>query len=100
MAPTSNGMRRALRRASDGVTLDRAEAAVLLEARGDDLATLMATAAAVRDAGLLRQVFADADARHGRGDRAERAADGVGGVGVRGCGRRQDDPAVGMNSAI
>ena len=53
MTATSNGMRRALRRASDGVTLDRAEAAVLLEARGDDLVALMATAAGVRDAGLL-----------------------------------------------
>ncbi|MFD7988017.1 bifunctional FO biosynthesis protein CofGH [Kitasatospora indigofera] len=50
--PTSNGMRRALRRARDGVALDRAEAAVLLQARGDDLRDLCAGAARVRDAGL------------------------------------------------
>ena len=47
-------MRRALRRARDGVTLDRAEAVVLLAARGDDLADLMTAAGGVRDAGLLR----------------------------------------------
>ncbi|WP_344629186.1 bifunctional FO biosynthesis protein CofGH [Streptomyces glaucosporus] len=51
-APTANAMRRALRRARDGVALDTAEAAVLLQARGDDLADLMASAARVRDAGL------------------------------------------------
>ncbi len=45
-------MRRALRRARDGVALDVTEAAVLLQARGDDLADLMASAARVRDAGL------------------------------------------------
>ncbi|OKI22617.1 2-phospho-L-lactate guanylyltransferase [Streptomyces sp. CB03911] len=45
-------MRRALRRARDGVALDRAEAAVLLQARGDDLRDLCAGAARVRDAGL------------------------------------------------
>ncbi|NEA54481.1 bifunctional FO biosynthesis protein CofGH [Streptomyces sp. SID13666] len=50
--PTTNGMRRALKRARDGVTLDTAEAAVLLQARGDDLVDLSATAARVRDAGL------------------------------------------------
>lgn len=50
--PTSNGMRRALRRARDGVALDQAEAAVLLQARGDDLRDLCAGAARVRDAGL------------------------------------------------
>ncbi|GGV20986.1 FO synthase [Kitasatospora herbaricolor] len=50
--PTSNGMRRALRRARDGVALDAAEAAVLLQARGDDLRDLCASAARVRDAGL------------------------------------------------
>ena len=50
--PTANAMRRALRRARDGVTLDAAEAAVLLRARGGDLADLCATAARVRDAGL------------------------------------------------
>ncbi|KQV24309.1 2-phospho-L-lactate guanylyltransferase [Kitasatospora sp. Root187] len=45
-------MRRALRRARDGVALDVAEAAVLLRARGDDLADLCATASRIRDAGL------------------------------------------------
>src|SRR5690349_19252145 len=50
--PTTNSMRRALKRARDGVALDRAEAAVLLQARGDDLTDLAASAARVRDAGL------------------------------------------------
>ncbi|WP_153452577.1 bifunctional FO biosynthesis protein CofGH [Streptomyces smaragdinus] len=50
--PTANAMRRALRRARDGVALDTAEAAVLLRARGDDLTDLCASAARVRDAGL------------------------------------------------
>ncbi|MGW4898046.1 bifunctional FO biosynthesis protein CofGH [Kitasatospora sp. NPDC004240] len=50
--PTANAMRRALRRARDGVALDVAEAAVLLRARGEDLADLCASAAKVRDAGL------------------------------------------------
>ncbi len=50
--PTANAMRRALRRARDGVALDVAEAAVLLQARGDDLTDLSASAARVRDAGL------------------------------------------------
>ncbi|WP_151774388.1 bifunctional FO biosynthesis protein CofGH [Streptomyces abyssomicinicus] len=50
--PTENSMRRALRRARDGVTLDVAEAAVLLQARGADLDDLCATASRVRDAGL------------------------------------------------
>jgi len=45
-------MRRALRRARDGVALDETEAAILLRARGDDLADLAASAARVRDAGL------------------------------------------------
>ncbi len=45
-------MRRALRRARDGVALDVAEAAVLLQARGADLDDLCATASRVRDAGL------------------------------------------------
>ncbi|WP_068163393.1 bifunctional FO biosynthesis protein CofGH [Rhodococcus phenolicus] len=47
------GMRRALRRARDGVTLNVDEAAVLLQARGADLDDLCASAARVRDAGLL-----------------------------------------------
>ncbi|MCX4823785.1 bifunctional FO biosynthesis protein CofGH [Streptomyces sp. NBC_01142] len=50
--PTENAMRRALKRARDGVALDTAEAAVLLQARGDDLKDLAASAARVRDAGL------------------------------------------------
>ncbi|MER7519390.1 bifunctional FO biosynthesis protein CofGH [Streptomyces sp. NPDC126499] len=50
--PTENAMRRALRRARDGVALDVAEAAVLLQARGADLEDLVATAGRVRDAGL------------------------------------------------
>ncbi|WP_455351186.1 bifunctional FO biosynthesis protein CofGH [Streptomyces sp. SYSU K217416] len=50
--PAANAMRRALRRARDGVALDAAEAAVLLQARGDDLRDLAASAARVRDAGL------------------------------------------------
>lgn len=50
--PTANAMRRALKRARDGVALDTAEAAVLLQARGDDLGDLAASAARVRDAGL------------------------------------------------
>jgi FO synthase len=45
-------MRRALKRARDGVALDAAEAAVLLQARGADLEDLTASAARVRDAGL------------------------------------------------
>ncbi|WP_424861301.1 bifunctional FO biosynthesis protein CofGH [Streptomyces sp. MMS24-I29] len=50
--PTTNAMRRALKRARDGVALDVTEAAVLLQARGDDLTDLAASAARVRDAGL------------------------------------------------
>lgn len=50
--PTANAMRRALKRARDGVALDVTEAAVLLQARGDDLTDLTASAARVRDAGL------------------------------------------------
>ncbi len=50
--PTENAMRRALKRARDGVALDVTEAAVLLQARGADLDELAASAARVRDAGL------------------------------------------------
>ncbi|GAA0684024.1 bifunctional FO biosynthesis protein CofGH [Kitasatospora atroaurantiaca] len=50
--PTANAMRRALRRARDGVALDVTEAAVLLQARGEDLRDLCASAGRVRDAGL------------------------------------------------
>jgi len=52
-APTA-ALRRALRRAADGRTIDVAEAAILLTARGDALAELTAAAAAVRDAGLVQ----------------------------------------------
>ena len=51
-APTSSAVRRALRRASDGVSLDAVEAETLLHARGDDLHRLCQAAARVRDAGL------------------------------------------------
>ncbi|WP_043475789.1 bifunctional FO biosynthesis protein CofGH [Streptomyces collinus] len=50
--PTENSMRRALKRARDGVALDVTEAAVLLQARGEALTDLTASAARVRDAGL------------------------------------------------
>ncbi|MDH6218253.1 bifunctional FO biosynthesis protein CofGH [Streptomyces pseudovenezuelae] len=50
--PTDNSMRRALKRARDGVALDVTEAAVLLQARGEALTDLTASAARVRDAGL------------------------------------------------
>jgi FO synthase len=45
-------LRRALRRAGDGRTLDAGEAATLLAARGPDLDRLLAIAGEVRDAGL------------------------------------------------
>ncbi|WP_223885061.1 bifunctional FO biosynthesis protein CofGH [Nocardia colli] len=50
--PSPSAMRRALRRARDGVTLNVDEAAVLLHATGDDLKDLSSSAARVRDAGL------------------------------------------------
>ncbi len=50
---SESSMRRALRRARDGVSLDPAEATVLLQARGPALDDLCATAARTRDAGLL-----------------------------------------------
>jgi FO synthase len=50
--PNASAMRRALRRARDGVALDQNESLVLLYARGADLVDLMASAARVRDAGL------------------------------------------------
>ena len=51
-APSPSALRRALRRATDGVTLDVGEAETLLHARGDQLDVLCAAAARVRDAGL------------------------------------------------
>ncbi|MBT0565528.1 bifunctional FO biosynthesis protein CofGH [Williamsia sp. CHRR-6] len=53
VAPSPSAMRRALRRARDGATVNLDEAAVLLAARGDDLADLCVSAARVRDAGLI-----------------------------------------------
>jgi len=49
---SSSAVRRALARARDGKTLDPAEAAVLLQARGDELTALLGYAARVRDSGL------------------------------------------------
>src|SRR4051794_28296790 len=51
-AAIPNGLRRALRRARDGVALDAAEAEILLSARADALADLCGSAARVRDQGL------------------------------------------------
>ncbi len=48
----SSALRRALRRARDGVALDATEAEILLSARDDDLVDLCASAARVRDQGL------------------------------------------------
>ena len=48
-------MRRALRRARDGVTLNVDEATVLLQARGSDLEALCTVAAKVRDAGRISE---------------------------------------------
>ncbi|WP_019929312.1 bifunctional FO biosynthesis protein CofGH [Nocardia sp. BMG111209] len=56
--PSSSAMRRALRRARDGATLNLDEAVVLLHARGDDLADLCTSAARVRDAGLRETGYA------------------------------------------
>ncbi|QKT09212.1 bifunctional FO biosynthesis protein CofGH [Gordonia sp. X0973] len=50
--PSDAAMRRALRRARDGATLNVDEAAVLLAATGPDLDDLCTSAARVRDAGL------------------------------------------------
>jgi FO synthase len=46
-------LRRALRRASEGLALDLTETAVLLGARGEALDALLAAAGTVRDAGLV-----------------------------------------------
>nr|WP_241665965.1 bifunctional FO biosynthesis protein CofGH [Prescottella subtropica] len=51
-APSSSAMRRVLRRARDGATLNVDEATTLLHARGGDLEDLCVSAARVRDAGL------------------------------------------------
>ncbi|MDB6078057.1 MAG: 7,8-didemethyl-8-hydroxy-5-deazariboflavin synthase subunit CofG, partial [Akkermansiaceae bacterium] len=52
--PTTSAIRRALRRADDGVVLNAVEAETLLHARGEDLERLLAAASRVRDAGLER----------------------------------------------
>ncbi|HEY1644431.1 MAG TPA: bifunctional FO biosynthesis protein CofGH [Streptosporangiaceae bacterium] len=49
---SATAIRRALARSRDGKTLDPAEAVVLLQARGEDLTSLLTHAARVRDAGL------------------------------------------------
>ncbi|HSS90145.1 MAG TPA: bifunctional FO biosynthesis protein CofGH [Streptosporangiaceae bacterium] len=50
--PPASALRRVLARARDGKTLDVGEAATLMHARGEELATLLAHAGRVRDAGL------------------------------------------------
>jgi FO synthase len=50
--PTASAMRRTLARARDGKSLDQDEATILLQARGDDLTTLLSYASRTRDAGL------------------------------------------------
>lgn len=54
-APSASAMRRVLRRARDGATLNVDEATTLLHARGADLDDLCASAAKVRDAGLVAE---------------------------------------------
>ncbi|MHA6624652.1 bifunctional FO biosynthesis protein CofGH [Pseudonocardia sichuanensis] len=54
-APSDAALRRALRRARDGVTLDVTEASVLLAARGAALDELLTVASRVRDAGLVAE---------------------------------------------
>ena len=51
-AAADSSLRRVLRRARDGATLNPAEAASLMAARGEQLAELTSAAARVRDAGL------------------------------------------------
>ncbi|HEX5402302.1 MAG TPA: bifunctional FO biosynthesis protein CofGH [Pseudonocardiaceae bacterium] len=53
--PSDAAIRRALRRANDGSTLDVTEAAVLLHARGDQFDELLAAAGRVRDAHLAAE---------------------------------------------
>jgi FO synthase len=52
--PSRSALRRSLARARDGKTLDQGEAAILLEARGDQLSELLGHASRTRDAGLER----------------------------------------------
>src|SRR5215210_5391149 len=53
--PSESALRRALRRARDGASLDVAEAAVLLAARGEQLDELLGVAGRIRDAGLVAE---------------------------------------------
>ena len=62
-APSAAALRRVLRRARDGVSLNVDEAAIALTARGDDLTDLCASAARIRDAGL------ESSGRRGAGGR-------------------------------
>jgi FO synthase len=50
--PSAAAMRRALARARDGKSIDRGEAATLLNARGEALDELLVVASRIRDAGL------------------------------------------------
>jgi len=52
LSPPASALRRALARARDGKSLDQAEAAILLHARGEQLTELLAYAGRTRDAGL------------------------------------------------
>ncbi len=52
--PTESAMRRALKRAETGVTIDATEAETLMHARGDDLDRLLTVAGRMRDSGLER----------------------------------------------
>ncbi len=51
--PSDSALRRALARARDGKPIDRAEATILLHARGERLTELLGYAARTRDAGLI-----------------------------------------------
>jgi FO synthase len=51
-AASASAIRRALARARDSKSIDQAEAAILLQARGDDLTALLGHAGRVRDSGL------------------------------------------------
>src|SRR5487761_1539077 len=53
MSVSESAMRRGLARARDGKPLDRAEAEVALQARGEQLSALLGHAGRVRDAGLV-----------------------------------------------
>jgi FO synthase len=52
MGVSDSAMRRVLARARDGKSLDRSEAEIALQARGEQLSTLLGHASRVRDAGL------------------------------------------------